>query len=368
MITHHPFRLALELRKRDGTPLGQAPVAADWEPALEAARFSALRRFHLDAIGADAVAVFKPVWHETLGEPYITATEVALELPGIGELSCRVPNSYFKTLASAASTPYVTRGALKQAERFDYLVTAFPNPPARPPAPKRERFSVEEVTTPLPLKSSLLEEFYARSFACGDPDEQDIPVFIPQNVLAEAGELTRRSPAVEVASVLIGRAHRDRAGGDLFLEVTAQIPARNPQGTATAVTFGPETWNAVHGALALRGGREQLVGWFHSHPAATAWCNAKCPPEARAQCPLQRTFFSADDCDVQRTVFSKAFCVALLVTNTDAGLRRALFSWRNGVIVQRAFHIIGDQETQNPADAQPAVATIGDAEHENKCP
>jgi proteasome lid subunit RPN8/RPN11 len=358
--------MSLELRKRDGTPLGQVPVAADWEPALEAARFSALRRFQIDAIGADAVAEFKPAWHETLGEPYVGATEVVLQLPGIGDLSCRVPNSYFKSLASAASTPYVENGALKAAEHFDYFVTAFPSPPPRTTAPERERFTIQEVATPLPIKSSLLDEFYARSYECGVSDGQDIPVFIPQKVLDEAEELTRRSPAVEVAAVLIGHAHRDRAGGDLFLEVTAQIPARNPQGTATAVTFGPETWTAVRAAMALRDGHEQMVGWFHSHPAST-WCNAKCPPEARAKCLLQRTFFSADDCAVHRTVFSKAFCIALLLTNTDTGLQRAVFSWRHGVIVQRAFHIIGDPETQNSA-AQPAVATIGDAEHENKCP
>ena len=132
--------------------------------------------------------------------------------------------------------------------------------------------------TPLPLKSSLLEDFNARSIAVGEQNEEDIPVFLPQHVLAEADQLTRDAAGVETASVLIGHMHRDRPGGELFLEVTAQIPARNSQGTATKVTFGPETWDAVQGALALRGGNEQWVGWFHSHPAAS-WCNPKCPPE-----------------------------------------------------------------------------------------
>jgi hypothetical protein len=368
MITRQPYQFVLELLKRDGASLGQVPAAADWEPAWEAARFLALRRFPRAAVGADAVAELRPAWHEKLGQPYVSAMEVALRVPGAGELSCPVPNSYFKSLASGASAPLVKKGALQAGEHFDYLVTAFPSPPAaRGGAQPRARFEIEEVPTPLPLKASLLEDFYARSIAVGEHDEQDIPVFLPQAVLAEAEQLTREAAGVETASVLIGHLHRDRAGGELFLEVAAQIPARNAQGTATKVTFGPETWDAVHGALALRGENEQWVGWFHSHPAA-AWCSAKCSPEERARCPLQRSFFSADDCDVQRTVFSKAFHIALLVTNTDAGLQRALFSWRNGVIVQRGFHIIGNEEEKPLAVAPVAAATIGDAEHEENCP
>jgi hypothetical protein len=83
---------------------------------------------------------------------------------------------------------------------------------------------------------------------------------------------------------------------------------------------------------------------------------------------MQRSFFSADDCDVHRTVFFKAFHIALLVTNTDAGLEHALFSWRNGVIVQRGFQILKNEEEQNPAIAPVAVATIGEAENEKACP
>jgi hypothetical protein len=357
----------MELHKRDGSPLGQVPVAADWEPAWEAVRFLALRRFPLAALGANAVAELRPAWHEELGQPYVSAVEVSLHVPGTGDLSCLVPKSFFKSFASNASSPLVEKGSLQAGELFNYLVTAFPSPPeSRGGAQPRTRFEIEEVSTPLPIKSSILEDFNARSVAAGEQNEEDIPVFIPQHVLAEADQLTREAAAVETASVLLGHIHRDPLGGELFLEVTAQIPARNSQATATKVSFGPETWDAVHGALALRSENEQWVGWFHSHPAAS-WCNPKCPPESRAKCALQRSFFSADDCDVHRTVFSRAFHIALLVTNTDAGLQHAMFSWRNGVIVQRGFHILGNEGEQNPAVAPVAAATIGDAENEKAC-
>jgi proteasome lid subunit RPN8/RPN11 len=242
---------------------------------------------------------------------------------------------------------------------------AFPEAPPAAAAPQG-RFALEEVPLPLVLKYSGLEGFYSRSVSCGDSDPQDIPVFIPQKILDEADTLTRQSPAIEVAAVLIGHVHRDTAKGELFLEVTAQIPARNSQGTALKVTFGPETYQAAQGAIALRGHGEQWLGWFHSHPASS-WCNPQCSPESRAQCPLQKVFFSADDCDVHRTLFQKAHSIALLVTNTDAGLLHALFSWRNGLIVQRGFHILDGQQTPQTAAARVAAATIGDQENEKPC-
>jgi hypothetical protein len=361
----HSHRLVLGLFKRDGTALEQVPLTADWEPAIETLRFSAFRRFGLAAIGADASVSFHPVWQAARGEPYISAMEAVLAVPGAGEVNCRMPTTYFKSAATTASVPLVNDGRLQAGESFEYLVMAFADGSPGLPAP-RPRFVVEEVTVPLALKHSSLDEFFARAMEHGESDAQDIPVFIPQSVLDEADALTLQSPAVEVASVLIGQLHRDTGGGEIFLEVTAQIPARNSQGTSVKVTFGPETYEAVQQAVALRGRGEQWVGWFHSHPAA-AWCNPQCSPEARAQCPLQRVFFSADDCDVHRTLFPKAYCIALLVTNTDAGLLRAVFSWRHGVVAQRGFHILDGRQPSQPAAAPVAAATIGDNENEKPC-
>lgn len=355
----------LGLFKRDGTALGQVPVAADWEPAVEAARLCAHRQFGLAAIGADAAVEFRPVWQAKLGEPYLSAVETVLAVPGAGEVSCRVPTAYFKSLATAASVPLVNEGRLQAGEDFEYLVMAFPESPAPAPS-RRERFALEEVPVPLLAKTSALAEFYSRAVEGSRHDAQDIPVFIPQAILDEADLLTRQSPAIEVASVLIGHLHRDASQGEIFLEVTAQIPARNSQGTSLKVTLGPETYQAVQSAIALRGAGEQWLGWFHSHPAS-AWCNPQCSPEARTQCPLQKVFFSADDCGVHRALFPKAHSIALLVTNTDAGLLHAVFSWRNGLIVQRGFHILDADQPPPPAATPAAVATIGDHENEKPC-
>ena len=368
MILRNPYRFVMEMLTPDGQPLGQVSLSCDWEPALECARFSAIRRFPIAAIGPDAAAEIRPLWDSKRGQPYVGAIEVALTVPGAGLVVARVPTGYFKRVAREASAPFLQSGKLKTGEAFDYLVAAF-SESTPPTAQPKARFEVEEVPVPLSLTSSLLDEFEANSLPNGPQHEEDSRVFIPRTLLDELDELTRAAGAVEVASVLIGRHHRDRVRGDLFLEVTAQIPARHSPASSVNVQFTPQTWTAVQGLLRLRRSDEQMVGWFHSHPARH-WCNTQCPPEARARCPLQRTFFSTDDCDVQRTVFSRASSVALLVTDTDAGLQHAAFSWRNGVIVERGFHIIQNRNSPQPAAAATPATTaiIGELEYEKDCP
>jgi len=277
-----------------------------------------------------------------------------------------VPTAFLDKVATAASAPLVNQGLLKDGEVFEYRVTAFPAPPSNGSPQKPARMTIKEVPVPLEATPASLSDFAGRSIESGLSDPQDMRVFIPQHVLAEAEALTRQSPEIEIASILIGHLHRDIDTADLFLEVTAQIPARNAQGSAMKVTLGPDTYQAVQNAITLRRAGEQYIGWLHSHPTST-WCNPKCPAEARANCPLQRVFFSGDDCDVHRTLFVKAYNVALLITMTDAGLSHALFSWRNGLIVQRGFHILDPQQTE-PAATPAVAATIGDNENEKPCP
>jgi proteasome lid subunit RPN8/RPN11 len=367
MKTNCPFQFQVALRKRDGSALAQSPATPDLEPMVECARLRAHRRLRLDSLPAGARADVRPVWQDTLGQPWVKAVEICLRIPNVGEVVAHAPTTCFKRAATDASHALVERGLLESGERFSYLVAAYPVADVAPePAPRR-RLEIEEVPVPLRCRPSRLADFLAQSVPCGEHDGEDIHVFIPRSILDEAEEMTRAADGVETASVLIGHLHRDPAGGEIFLEATAHIPARNPQATSTKVTLGPETWDSMHAAVKLRGAGEQMIGWFHSHPAAR-WCNAQCPPASRAECPLQRVFFSADDCDVQRAVFSKAFHVALLVTQTDAGMRHALFGWRDGVIVQRGFHITGHEPNQPAAPAPFAAATIGDPEHEKPCP
>ena len=110
-----------------------------------------------------------------------------------------------------------------------------------------------------------------------------------------------------------------------------------------------------------------MLGWWHSHPSF-AFCNADCPPERRKVCSLQKAFLSKDDLILHRTVFSKAWHVALLANNADAGLEFALYGWRSGVVQRRAFNTLGaaPRADKSEPDFLPETST-GETDHATTC-
>ena len=51
-------------------------------------------------------------------------------------------------------------------------------------------------------------------------------------------------------------------------------------------------------------------------------------------------FFSSDDCALHRTVFALPHQLGLLISDRNGSLVPAVFGWRKGTIVQRAFHVM----------------------------
>jgi hypothetical protein len=164
-------------------------------------------------------------------------------------------------------------------------------------------------------------------------------VFVPAQVIEEAQEQSRSAGSVETGGVLVGHLHRDVGGSELFVEVTAQIPAPHTEANAVKLTFTADTWVAVRAALALRKRNEVWLAWWHFHPAPCVMND--CPPEKRAQCPATSAFFSADDIALHTALFSRAFNTALLISATGGGaLSVALYGWRQGMVVPRGFHVL----------------------------
>jgi proteasome lid subunit RPN8/RPN11 len=349
-----PCQFVLKLERQDGTPLGQFGVTMDWEPARGWAAFAALRRGNRVAATPGRLTSIEPEWDAVAGQPYVGGVRVRL-----ADTTVVVPTTYFRPAARLLSQPLVEKKVLEEGERFHFKVLAFPGQPAgteRAPL----ALNVEEVSTPLPLKAARFPVVTTSSF--GDQNPEDALVVVPQSVLDEAATMTRRAEANEIGGILIGHLCQDGDRCDVFVEVTALIPARHTLSESTKLTFTAETWAAVDAAIKLRGGSEQMVGWFHSHPAKF-WCS-KCTAEARRKCPLSRSFFSGEDCSLHRTVFPMGHCVALLITNTEEGLRYAMFGWRQAILVQRGFHILG--ATRANAGEHPMEAVIGGA-HEKAC-
>ncbi|MDT4969428.1 MAG: hypothetical protein QOJ64_4165 [Acidobacteriota bacterium] len=335
------YQYALMLYREGQASLGQVSIKVDWEPAREWAEFSALRQSlghglePSDQTGR--ISTVTPIWHSTLGEPYLKGFRIDVAANRSSEVSTDFRNSYFRQLAKQASELFIERGALNKGDRFKYLVAAFPQQ-EKEQSPVEIRFTSEEVTPPLAVTDASLSELLDGAIAQGDQSQDDIPLIVPQNVLDEVKALSKQARLTETGGVLIGRLARDVERCEMLAQVTAQIPARHTEATVTSLTFTSETWTDVRAALELRRKGEIMLGWWHSHPVRE-WCKG-CSLESQKVCSMASDFFSAHDRALHRTIFPRAYSVALVVNDLPADHSTySMFGWRGGLLESRGFHI-----------------------------
>ncbi len=325
-------RYAMEVTWEDGTPVGQVPVEVDWEPAGEAARLEALGR------GADPDTAFTsryqvtPRWDAGRGPPYLAGFRVTLE--GNEATPMDFPRRWFQESSRTVVAKMVADGLLAAGDRVRGHPLAFPLPALDDGALPRPTLG-RPAAPAIPLLPLPLSRFGTRPEA-GERGAADPPVFIPAGVIRELGRLTLTAGPQETGGILIGHLCRDPADATVFLAITAQVPARHTEASATRLSFTPETWTEVRAAIRLRGRDEIMLGWWHSHPVRE-WCR-ECSEERRETCTLRKGFLSEHDRRLHRTVFPRAYSVALVASDVaDSDLRYALFGWRQGTIQSREF-------------------------------
>jgi proteasome lid subunit RPN8/RPN11 len=342
-MTYSHHRIVLDVRSDEGRSVGQLPIEPDWMPALECATFEGVRQGRLPALATIPSGVVEPLWSDTVGEPYVSAFRAVVADEGGELVSVHIPVGYVSALAERASRQFVEQGLLGAGQPFRYLVCAYPM------APESWTDAGNGMTAasgdPLPVSKTVLQPFLDASVHSGQEGQNDVPVFVPQDVIDDAFEMARGAGDTEAGGVLLGRLHFDSNQPEFFVELTALIPAPHGVSTATKFTFTPETWAAMNAAVRSRGRQESPLGWLHSHPD---WCKA-CPPDKRRDCKRTNAFFSADDVLLHRTCFSRAFHTAMLISDSVAsGLSVSFFGWRQGVVAARGFHILkalpGSQE------------------------
>jgi proteasome lid subunit RPN8/RPN11 len=286
-----------------------------------------------------------------MGEPYLGGFRVILSSPSGG-----VPSSYlfssdfFKTVAQAAAARLVQEGELEEGARFLFRPTAFLRDP-QPVDPRASSFRTEPRAPQLSLEERCLSDFQERSEARNATREGRVPVFVPGRVLEGATALAVSAGEKETGGILIGYLRRDPAVGELFVEITEQLPAEYAEGSSTRLSFTPDAWTAVRAALDLRRQGEIMLGWWHSH-VQSALC-PDCSEEDRAACRFREDFFSSHDHALHRTVFPRAYSVALVVNVVTAGPpTHSLFGWSDGLIRPRSFSVFAD------APLAPATADV----------
>lgn len=344
----------------DGTVLGQVPVMADWEPAAEHCIFTGIRQGRLSESPAPREVVVAPLWSPSLGEPYVYGVRVSVLNEHGQAVDCAVPITYFRPLAEQVSAQLVAQGTLKSGQDFRFLVQAFVNAEADAEL-IRERIEVETVVPPLPLKTSSLGDYLRRSNAPSQPDDADMPVFIPSHVLEEVEDTAKGTGSLETGGILAGYLRRDAEVPEVFLEVTVQIPARHTKAELTRLTLTPDTWADVQNTLRLRGRDETILGWWHSHSYMKETCK-DCRKARDGTCTTNAAFMSSEDCSLHRICFPRAFSVALVVSSSPcAGVSKALFGWRHGMICSRRFHMLdGNSPVRSEPLTPAATAMKGD--------
>lgn len=364
------YQYMIEVVRQDGTRLDRYPVTPDWVPAHEWCHFLGVRRGTLPPVLTPFITAIEPVWHPTLGGPYVEGITVTASSNFDGSTSERacitieLPFGYFQKSFQQLSATLLKQGTLQTTDVIHYSICAFPNGQTeqREARLSTARFAVEEVAHPLPLEERSLAFYHQHSqhFEEEAPTVQDIldvPVFFHPQIMEEAMALAKNAGDLETGGILIGHLHRDTASTEIFLEVTAQIPAAHTQAQRTSLSFTSETWAAVQAALTLRKNKELWLGWWHAHPN---FCK-DCPEERQKTCTLSKPFFSQDDCNLHREVFSRAFNIALLLTNRGAqGWATNAFGWRQGMIASRGYAIF--HPPVSPIAPQP-IANSGGLSH-----
>jgi hypothetical protein len=334
------YRFQAEVTSASGVPLGALPISPNWGPALEWCRWQGVRRGRSVLAAPPDLASVAPVWHREAGAPFVDQVRISVPDDCGDSVSCEIPNEFFRAAVEKRAESLVQSGALAVGERFTFRVCAFASPNSVPVlAVDLDDLEGEALNSELVIQARPIDLFRAAGQMCGvqSATENEVPVFIPARVIDEFKALSIASPEVETGVILVGHLCRDPESSELFLEVTAGIPARHTIAARASLTFTPETWAAVAAAIRLRNGGEIIVGWAHSHP----WFCRNCDDESQRVCPLGKPMFSVSDRNLHETVFSLGYQVALLLSlygdETEPGCD--LFGWILGGIEARGFYV-----------------------------
>ncbi len=336
MALSFPYRFAVDMYAEDGRSLGAFFAKRDWEPVCEWTRFHFQRRGELSLNGDGSTSVL-PLWDSKVGEPFCSGFRVEISEPGRPMVSADFPTGHFHDCAGAVASAFVAEQKLREGEHYSYLLVAYPAPQE---VPKPGGLQVINASPALPVHTASLADFRARSRSGGSVDSDEMPVFVAPQVLHEIAAQTHAQEGIETGGILLGALWRD-AGGEIFLEITAQIPAEHTSGNPVKLTFTPQTWAAADAALRLRNRNELFAGYWHSHPVKS-WCRAKsCTFEAQKKCHLARDFFSADDVAVMRAAFPRAWCIAIVANDTAfADITFSMFGNREGTTRPRHYYVL----------------------------
>ena len=331
---------ALAVYREDGTAVGQYAIDVDWEPARQWARHVAICEGYRD--GWHDPARVLPIWHRS-GKPVLRGFRVVLGGAGRRAVACDFTSRFFAASARTLSSTLVDAGALVSGEVFRYMALAVRDPDGRPPESRLRLVvrDVDEANAPV-VREAARADAVAGASRLGEPLAGEIPVIAAPRVLDEIVALTQAAGAVETGGALVGHLFRDASMCEVFVRITAQVPARHTEATTVRLAFTADTWRDIQRDTDARGNGERLVGWWHSHPVADWEGDTPGGSGDDGEAAALRDCFSEHDSALHRTVFPGSHCIALVANRLAANVVKfSVFGWHDAVLRRRGLLVGG---------------------------
>ncbi|MFQ5400281.1 MAG: Mov34/MPN/PAD-1 family protein [Anaerolineae bacterium] len=136
------------------------------------------------------------------------------------------------------------------------------------------------------------------------PHPGQVHIVAGRDALSQIAAHSNSRLDTELGGALLG--HAFRHNGQLFVELTAALPAESRDHGPIHFTFSADSWASLNQERAAKYPELDIVGWFHTHPGLGV-------------------FFSSDDVVVHSAAFTLPWHVALVVdpAREEAGF----FSW-----------------------------------------
>jgi hypothetical protein len=226
---------------------------------------------------------------------------------------------------------------------------------ALPPKPQENAVTVDVLDDDLdivigqseelvkPLTKSMRE--YTDLEKVGEPNDQDLPVFVRRGAMKIARASGSRSVKTdqEVGGFLLGKVFHDSETGCLFIEISEVVEANQARGTFGSLEFNADSMS--HLARILENIQKDhpdkfTMGWYHTHLVSLGFA---LPVEGKANeyTAHYMPFFSSHDLFIHRNFFPDPWHVGLVLDLRCH--KEVFFFWQSGEIVgTRGFYLYGE--------------------------
>ena len=153
----------------------------------------------------------------------------------------------------------------------------------------------------------------------GEIENDDVKVYIKQDVYKELEKLSVSDTTKELGSILLG--DYCVSCGKTQVILSQFVEAKYTDASASTLTFTHETWDYVHSEHAKRCPEKKILGWQHTHPG-------------------YGIFLSNYDMFIQENFFNLPFQVAYVIDPIQN--IRGFFQWKNGKVEKLKGYYIYD--------------------------